>query len=58
MHMMIKLFSLSMISLHSQLFLSVEDIILAGNSLTVFEVLKIALNRAFSIKDLGRLKFS
>jgi len=35
----------------------VDDIILDGSSLEVFDELKDALNKAFCIKNLGQLKF-
>lgn len=35
----------------------VDDIILAGTSLTVFDDLKRALDNTFEIEDLGQLKF-
>lgn len=35
----------------------VDDIILAGNSLSEFQIIKNALHQAFKIKDLGILKY-
>lgn len=51
------LFTKSNSTSFTTIFLYVDDIILACTSLTVFDNLKIALDKTFHIKDLGQLKF-
>ncbi|XP_058755139.1 uncharacterized mitochondrial protein AtMg00810-like [Vicia villosa] len=51
------LFTKSTSTSFTALLVYVDDIILAGTSLTVFDDLKNALDRTFHIKDLGQLKF-
>jgi transposase InsO family protein len=51
------LFIKSTASSFTALLVYVDDIILAGTSLTIFDELKLALDQTFRIKNLGQLKF-
>jgi len=51
------LFIKSIASSFTALLVYVDDIILAGTSLTEFDELKLALDQTFRIKNLGQLKF-
>jgi hypothetical protein len=51
------LFIKSTVSSFTALLVYVDDIILAGTSLSVFDELKLALHQTFKIKNLGQLKF-